>query len=139
MELQFPAKKITVNLAPANIRKEGSGFDFPIALGILAATYEFDATKYENTLFIGELALEGSLRPIHGVLAITLRAKQEGFTRILVPKENAREAALVNNIEVIPISNLSEALKYLQEEIEIAHEIVDVNQLFSDGQVNHQI
>jgi len=115
MELQFPAKKITVNLAPANIRKEGSGFDFPIALGILAATYEFDATKYENTLFIGELALEGSLRPIHGVLAITLRAKQEGFTRILVPKENAREAALVNNIEVIPISNLSEALKYLQE------------------------
>ncbi|HAW08477.1 MAG TPA: magnesium chelatase [Bacteroidetes bacterium] len=137
--LLFPTKKITVNLAPANIRKEGSGFDFPIALGILAAIDDYDAKKYEKTLFIGELALEGSLRPIHGVLAITLQAMQDGFDRILLPKDNAREAALVAGIEVIPINNLGEAVQYLQEKLIIEPEIVDIKLLFENGQVDHKI
>ncbi|OGU60637.1 MAG: magnesium chelatase [Ignavibacteria bacterium GWF2_33_9] len=135
--IPFPSKKVTTNLAPANIRKEGSGFDFPLALGILGALEFYPTDEVQKTIFIGELALEGILRPVNGILAITMQAKQEGFERILLPVENAREAALVEGVEVIPIANLDNALKYLQGEISIEPTTVDVNRLFAEANVNH--
>lgn len=91
--IPFPSKRVTVNLAPANVKKEGSGFDFPLALGILASLEFFPQEEVEKTILIGELALDGSLRTVTGIIAITMQAKAEGFERILLPAENAREAA----------------------------------------------
>lgn len=137
--IPFPSKKVTVNLAPANVKKEGSGFDFPLALGILASLEFFPFQEVEKTILIGELALDGSLRTVNGILAITMQAKAEGFERILLPEENAKEAALVDGIQVIPIKNLDEAVKFLQGEITIEPTFVDVRQLFIDAHVNHTL
>jgi magnesium chelatase family protein len=118
-ELPFPLKRITVNLAPADIRKEGSGFDLPIALGIITAMGHLDQEALDNTVFIGELALDGELRPIHGALSIALMAKEQGIKRIVMPKDNAEEAGLVESVEIIPISSLQEAISFLRNEVAI--------------------
>jgi magnesium chelatase family protein len=118
-ELPFPLKRITVNLAPADIRKEGSGFDLPIALGIITAMGHLDQEALDNTVFIGELALDGELRPIHGALSIALMAKEQGIKRIIMPKDNAEEAGLVESVEIIPISSLQEAISFLRNEVAI--------------------
>ncbi len=134
-DLTFPpGKKITVNLAPANVRKEGSGFDFPIAVGILAALGQIPLETLENTMLIGELALEGSLRGVNGLLPVSIQAAKDGFRRILVPKENASEAALVSDIEVIGIESLQQAFRYLNNELEIEPTKVDLEELFESGQ-----
>lgn len=135
--IPFPSKRVTVNLAPANVKKEGSGFDFPLALGILASLEFFPQEEVEKTILIGELALDGSLRTVTGIIAITMQAKAEGFERILLPAENAREAGLVDGITVIPINNLNEAIKYLQGELIIEPTKVDVNRLFMEANINH--
>ncbi len=130
-EFIFPGKKITVNLAPADIRKEGSAFDLPIALGILSSTGIIDFNSHSDTIFLGELALEGTLRPIHGALSIAVEARQKGFKRMLLTADNAPEAALVDGIDVIPVRNLRECVDYLNGAIEIAATKVDVNEIFS--------
>jgi len=133
--LSFPTgKKITVNLAPANIRKEGSGFDFPIAIGILAALGQIPSNKLEKLMLVGELALEGTLRSVNGLLPVSIQAARDGFTKILVPKENAAEAALASGIEVIGIETLQDAFRYLNNEIEIEPTRVDIEELFASGQ-----
>jgi magnesium chelatase family protein len=123
----FPAKKITINLAPADIRKEGSSFDLPIALGVLCAMGIIENDSLKDTLFLGELALDGSLRPIHGALAIAVEAKKNNIKRVLLPKQNAEEAALVDGLEVIPIETLAEANAFLNNEKRIDPLIVDIN------------
>jgi magnesium chelatase family protein len=132
--IPFPNKKITINLAPANIKKEGSGFDFPIAIGILTALSYIQQEYTNKILFLGELALDGSLRPITGTLAITLEAKKEGYEKILVPTENSKEAALVQGIQSIPINNLDEAVKFLNNEFAIEPVVFDVDALFQNSQ-----
>lgn len=132
-EFIFPNKKITVNLAPADIRKEGSAFDLPIALGILSAVGVIPLEKFENTVILGELALEGVLRPIHGTLSIALEAKAAGFHRLLIPKQNAQEGALVDGIEVIPIETLRQAVDFLNNEISIEACHVDKSKLFTQN------
>lgn len=127
----FPTKKITINLAPADVRKEGSAFDLPIALGILASTNVIEQEHLKDKLVLGELSLEGSLRPVRGTLPIAIKAKQDGFKQILLPVENADEAAMVEGIEAIPISNLHEAVEYLRGTKEIAPRKVDLEQLFA--------
>ena len=129
-ELPFPLKKITVNLAPADIRKEGSGFDLPIALGIITAMGHLDQEALDDTVFIGELALDGELRPIHGALSIALMAKEQGIKRIVMPKENAEEAGLVESVEIIPITSLQEAISYLRNEVTIAPHQSSIEGLF---------
>jgi len=109
----FPPKKITVNLAPADIRKEGSAFDLPIALGLLMATEIIPASGLAGTLVVGELSLDGSVRPIPGVLPIALAAIQAGFKSIMVPAGNAAEASLAKPLEVFPVTALSEAVEAL--------------------------
>ena len=129
--LKFPGREITVNMAPADIRKEGSVFDLPIAIGILAVSKQVKLELLSKYILIGELSLDGSIQATRGILAIALQAKEEGFKGIIVPKANALEAAVVNNLEVFGAENLSEVIKFLnQEEGGMQQIIVDVEKQF---------
>ncbi|MBU0944518.1 MAG: YifB family Mg chelatase-like AAA ATPase [Proteobacteria bacterium] len=114
----FPAKRITVNLAPADIKKGGAGFDLPIALGILTASGLFAADKLEHYCVLGELSLDGAVRPVPGVLPVALNARERGLKGILVPTANRLEAAVVGGIEVIAIDSLHQAVEFLAGKIE---------------------
>lgn len=129
-DFMFPAKKITVNLAPADIRKEGSAFDLPIALGILASSGMIDYNKLEKYIFLGELSLEGFLRPVKGALPIALEASKQGFEKIIIPSSNAEEAAMVGTIDVIAANNLKEVVEYLNGERDIEPTKVDIDAYF---------
>ncbi len=111
--------KLVINLAPADIRKEGAAYDLPIALGILASTGQIDSEKMESYMMMGELALNGDLRPIKGALPIAIQARKEKFKGILVPKENAREAAIVNDLPVYPIQHLTEAVEFMNGTLDL--------------------
>ncbi len=116
---EFLSRKIVVNLAPANTRKEGSIFDLPIAVGILIANgfiYKADLT---DTILIGELSLDGSICPIKGILPICIEAKNLGIKRILLPKSNAKESSIISELEIIPISTLNEVIAYLNGNLNI--------------------
>ena len=119
---RMTSRKCVVNLAPADLRKEGSGFDLPIAVAILAATEQIEAEKLAESVFVGELSLDGAIRGVRGVLPITAEARDKGFKRIYVPKENAMEAAVVDGIEVLAVESLTEVASSLNGEIEIAAE-----------------
>ena len=127
---RFPMGRTTINLAPADVKKEGPSFDLPIALGVLAATEQIETDQLDNFIAVGELALTGAVRPCKGVLPIALRAKAEGKTGVLVPAENAAEAAVVAGLQVIPVQNLREAAQFLEGEIRITPTKVDVTKLF---------
>jgi len=122
--------RITMNLAPANIKKEGPSFDLPIALAFLAATDQIESSMLEGVCAVGELALSGELRRIRGVLPIAMLAREQGHRRLLVPAENAEEAAVVEGIEVIPVVNLDDAVKHLNGERPIDPCVVDLSQVF---------
>jgi magnesium chelatase family protein len=113
----FPIQRITVNLAPADRKKEGSSFDLPLAIGILAAAGICPDTDLHRTLVIGELSLDGTLRPVPGVLAMVMSAREAGLNKILLPRDNETEAALVAGVEVIPVENLKEAVRFLRGEL----------------------
>lgn len=130
----FPNKRITVNLAPADIRKEGSAFDLPVAVGVLSSMGVVQSDILSETIILGELALDGTLRPIHGTLSITLEAIKNKFKRIILPEDNAEEAALVDNIEVIPVSSLSEAITYINGDLDIPPKKIDIEKLFLEGE-----
>ncbi|MBI4037408.1 ATP-binding protein, partial [Candidatus Daviesbacteria bacterium] len=115
----FPAKRITVNLAPADFPKEGPAFDLPIAIGLLLASEQL-VTDLSDSLMIGELSLDGSLRSTKGVLSFAILAKNMGLKRIFVPKDNALEAAVVEDLEVYPFENLLEVFKFLTGSIKIS-------------------
>ena len=118
--LEFPIDRITVNLAPAELRKEGAAFDLPMAVGILCATGLVKPGRLDRALVMGELSLDGSVRPVRGVLPIALHARREGFAPLLVPAGNAAEASVVAGVEVIAIATLHDAVEYLNGEREIA-------------------
>jgi magnesium chelatase family protein len=130
---KFPLGKTTINLAPADIRKEGPSFDLPIALGMLAASEQIETDQLDNFVIVGELALSGGVRPGKGILPIAIRAKTEGKTGILVPVENAAEAAVVAGLQVIPVQNLREAAQFLEGEIKLAPKRVDIAKIFEQG------
>lgn len=114
--LTFPVSKVVINLAPADLKKEGSGYDLPMAVGILSANGEIDMSKLEDTAFIGELSLDGSVRSVNGVLPIVLGLKEQNIKKVFVPKDNIQEAALVEDIEVYGVSHLCELLEFFAEE-----------------------
>ena len=114
---EFPCRKITVNLAPADLRKDGSGLDLAIAVGILAASEQIDMRQSQDTVVIGELSLQGGLRPIFGILSIVTHLRDSGFSKIIVPVENFQEAALIEGMVVYPARSLQETVSYLQGEM----------------------
>jgi magnesium chelatase family protein len=126
----FPIKRVTVNLAPADIRKEGPAYDLPIALGVLAACEQLDPAKLEGNLILGELALDGSVRPVRGVLAAALLAAKRGFRHIIVPRKNANEAAVVPGVATIGVAHLTEAVGFLSGRREIAPTVVSLSEVF---------
>ena len=119
---EFLSRKIVVNLAPASTRKEGSIFDLPIAVGILIASNIISNISLEDTIFMGELSLDGSIEPIKGILPICIEAKRLGIKRIILPKANSKEASIITDIEIIPVSSLSEVISYLNGQISISKE-----------------
>jgi len=125
----YPLGRITVNLAPADIRKEGPLYDLPIAAGILAATGQFDTGILQGYLLLGELSLNGDLRRVAGVLPNVLAAQEKGFTEIVVPFENAKEGALVKNVNIYPVKNLKELHSFLAGEVNIPPFKVDAHTL----------
>ena len=127
---KFPMGRTTINLAPADVKKEGPSFDLPIALGILAASEQLETDQLDNFIAVGELALTGAVRSCKGVLPIALRARSEGKIGVLVPAENAAEAAVVCGLQVIPIQNLREAAEFLEGQIKIAPTKVDLTEIF---------
>lgn len=116
---KMPRTKTIINLAPADIRKEGSSYDLPIALGILSASGQIFTKDPEQYFIMGELSLDGILRPIKGVLPIAIEARKNGFKGFILPKQNAEEAAIVNNLDIIGIETLEEAIGFLDGSIEI--------------------
>jgi magnesium chelatase family protein len=127
----MPRKKTVVNLAPADIRKEGSAYDLPIALCVLKSSEQIKAENLEHYIIMGELSLDGILRPIKGVLPIAIQAKRDGFRGFILPKENAREAAIVSSLEVLPVSTLKEAVDFLDGKIQITPVTVDTREIFA--------
>lgn len=129
---EVPSRKITVNLAPADLKKEGSGLDFPIALGVLMASGALKPAR-EGYLFVGELSLDGKLKPIRGALPLALLAKERGLRGICLPQANAKEAAVVRAIEVYPLDHLSQAVGFLEGRLEVPRVEVDLDGLLSDA------
>jgi len=128
---KFPMGRTTINLAPADVKKEGPSFDLPIAIGILAASEQIETDQLDNFIIVGELALTGAVRPVKGVLPVALRARAEGKTGLLVPADNAPEAAVVAGLRVIPVQNLREAAAFLEGEIKLTPAKVDITQIFN--------
>ncbi len=127
---EFPIRRITVNLAPASLKKEGAGYDLPMALGILAASGQLPCEDLEQTAIIGELSLDGMVRPVRGVLSMALAALEQGLTRFLVPEVNAREAAVVEGIEVVGVNRLEQAVDILAGRVDFSPVQVDLETLF---------
>ena len=131
---EFQSKKIVVNLAPANTRKEGSLFDLPIAIGILTNFGKIKKQNLEDTVFVGELSLDGKINKAKGVLPICIEAKKIGIKRIILPKENAKEAAIVKELEVIGVSTLDQLVDYLNDELIIESTKTNIEELWNKEQ-----
>ncbi len=135
--LPFPQKRITINLAPADIKKEGSAYDLPIAIGILAASGVVAQERLEDYVILGELSLDGSLRPIRGALPIAIEISKNQKKGIVLPVENASEAAMAENIKVFPVSSLAEAVAFFNGEISIQPFQVSLAEVFSKSRQYH--
>ena len=133
---RFPSRQIVVNMAPADIRKEGSSYDLPLAIGILASAGEISEEKLSRYLIIGELSLDGSLQPIKGALPIAISARKQGFDGFILPKQNAREAAVVNNLNVYGVENIKEVIEFFNGERELLPTIVNTREEFYQQQSN---
>ena len=127
---EFPTRRITVNLAPADIKKEGAAFDLPMAIGILAATEIVQKNKLGRYFILGELSLDGQVKPVRGALPIAVAARDSGLRGILLPKENSREAAVVRGIDILPVNTLSDCVEFLNGSLHIDPLEIDLEELF---------
>lgn len=130
---KLPGKKITINMAPADLRKEGSAYDLTLALGILAASEQIKADSIGEYLIMGELSLDGSLQPIKGALPIAIKAKEEGFKGFILPKQNAAEAAIVDGLEVYGVENITQVIEYFDQDIPLKRTLVDTKKQFYES------
>ena len=126
-------RKIVINLAPADTKKEGSIFDLPIAIGLLMANQQIKKTKIEDTIFLGELSLDGSLNKVNGILPMCIEAVKLGIKTIILPKENAKEAAIVKNLKVIGAKDLKQVLQYLNDIEKIEEEKINLEEIFNSN------
>lgn len=127
------SRKYIINLSPANLKKEGSMLDLAIAVGILRSMDVIQETDLRNTILVGELSLDGKINQINGILPICVEALKYGIKRVIVPKENAKEAAIVNELEVIGVSHLNEVIQYLNDEIKIEKETVNLEEILKNN------
>ena len=127
---RMPRIKVVVNLAPADIRKEGSAYDLPIALGVLKASEQMTAEQLDEYVIMGELSLDGTLRPIKGALPIAIEARHQGFKGFVLPKENAPEAAIVNNLDIVGVTSLKEAMDFFEGNQKIDPLHIDTREIF---------
>lgn len=134
---KFPLGRTTINLAPADLKKEGPSFDLPMALGILAASGQLETQRLQDYYIVGELALNGAIRSVRGVLSIALEARRRGLRGVIIPEENAVEAAVVEGIEAIPVKNLRQTVEWLVGKAEIFRQQVDLSNFFHHH--NHDV
>jgi len=127
---RIPGKKITINMAPADIRKEGSAYDLSLAIGILAASEQIASDRVGDYIIMGELALDGGLRPIKGVLPIAIQARKEKFKGIILPLQNAREAAIVNDLDVLGVEDIKQVIDFFNGEANIEPTVIDTRDEF---------
>ena len=131
---KMPMMDITINLAPADIKKEGSGYDLPLAIGILAASNKVDSTRLPQFMMVGELGLDGRLQPVRGALPIAIRARAEHYTGLIVPMQNVREAAVVNNIDIYGMEKLSDVVNFFNGDTSYRPTVVDTRREFYEQQ-----
>ena len=131
--IKFPRKQIVVNMAPADIRKEGAAYDLPLAIGILAGAEKIKPDRVSDYIMMGELSLDGSLKPVRGVLPIAIKAKEAGFKGMILPKVNAREAAVVSSLEVYGVENIMEVIHFFNEKQDLERTIVDPRKEFYEN------
>ena len=135
----FPRKDTTVNMAPADLRKEGSSFDLPLAMALLAADEKIDGTNLASYMMVGELGLDGRLQPVKGALPIAIRARAEHFKGLIVPKANEREAAVVNNIEVYGMENIMQVISFITGQQHFSPMVIDTRKEFYEQQYNFDL
>ena len=128
----MPRSRVILNLAPANIKKEGSAYDLPIALSLMTASNQIDTAHLDEYVIMGELALDGRLRPIKGALPIAIKAREEGFKGFVLPKENSNEAAIVNDLDIIGVPDIRAAVRFFSGELEIKPYTINTREIFYD-------
>jgi len=136
---KLPGKKIVINMAPADIRKEGSAYDLPIAIGILAASEQITAPELNRFMMMGELSLDGGLQTVKGILPIAIRAREEGFEGFIVPKQNAREAAVVDKLKIFGVENIKEVIDFLGGRGDLEQTIIDTREEFKAKISNYDL
>ncbi len=129
-KIPVPRRQVVINMAPADIRKEGSAYDLPLAIGMLAANETLDASELEQYVLMGELSLDGTLKPVKGVLPIAILAREKGFKGFILPKENAREAAVVNDLEIYGVSSITEVVEFFNHKRTLEPTIVNTREEF---------
>lgn len=134
--IELQSRKYIINLSPSNLHKNGPIFDLPIAIGILSSIKIINTLNFEKILFIGELSLDGKLKKVNGVLSICLSAQKYGISKIILPKENSKEAAIVNNIQIIGVEYLKEVIEYLNGNLEI---LPEENQNFKEENMEEKL
>ena len=131
---KFPLAEITANMAPADIKKEGSGYDLPLAVGILAANNKVDSTRLSSVMLVGELGLDGKLQPVRGALPIAIRARVEHYQGLIVPQQNIREAAVVNNINIYGMESLTDVINFFNGDTSYQPTVIDTRREFYEQQ-----
>ena len=134
-----PTANLTINLSPADLKKEGSGFDLPMAIGILGADGKIDCNRLQDYMLVGELGLDGKLKPVRAILPIAIRARKEKFKGLIVPKENAREAAIVNNLDVYGMENLADVVAFMNGSTSYEPVVVDTRKEFYEHQYSFDL
>ena len=129
--IEFPRRRTIINLAPADVKKEGASFDLPMALGVLTAHKVIESHNLEEYMIMGELSLDGSVLPVKGVLPMAIKAREMGFKRLIVPEANVTEAAVVNKVEVFGVKNLAEAIALLEGRSELQPTAIDTRAMFA--------
>lgn len=127
---KFPRQQVVINMSPADIKKEGSAYDLPLAIGIMAASDSLKTDKLEDYMLMGELSLDGSILPIKGALSIAIKARELGYKGLIVPKKNAKEAGVVNNIEVYGVENITEVVNFYNDEATLVPVVIDTRTEF---------
>lgn len=128
----FPHRRTIINLAPADVKKEGAAFDLPMALGVLSAHQVIPADHLSDYMIMGELSLDGSVLPVRGVLPMAIKAREMGFKKLIVPEANVTEAAVVNKVEVYGVKNLAEAIALISDSSDLAPTVIDTRKIFAE-------